>query len=102
MLLVTGGLNKLRQRAIPDQRGVDYQSYQLLGCESIYVVRWIRNLHLERIAASFFKAEYFVVYHEDTGRMFVSIQWLDFGSSLRENVPNISVYLTLQNARCRI
>jgi hypothetical protein len=61
-----------------------------------------KNLHLERIAASFFKAEYFTVYHEDTGRMFVSIQWLDFGSSLRKNVPNFSVYLTLQNARCHI
>jgi len=39
-----------------------------------------KNLHLEGIAASFFKAEYFIICHEGTGRIFVSIQWLDFGS----------------------
>jgi hypothetical protein len=33
-----------------------------------------KNLHLEGTAASFFKAEYFIIYHEDTGRIFVSIQ----------------------------
>ena len=38
-----------------------------------------KNLRLEGIAASFFKAEYFIVYHEDIGLTFVSIQWLDFG-----------------------
>jgi hypothetical protein len=57
-----------------------------------------KNLHLERTGASFFKAEYFIVYHEGTGSTFVSIQWLDFGSSLCKNVVNFSVYLTLQNA----
>jgi len=54
-----------------------------------------KNLRLEGTATSFFKAEYFIVYNEDTGRRFVSIQWLDFGSSIRKRVANFSVYLTL-------
>jgi len=51
-----------------------------------------KNLHLEGIAASFFKSEYFIVYHEDTGRMFISIQWLAFGRSLRESVAHSTQY----------
>jgi len=43
MLLVTGGINILRGRAISDQHGVHYQSYQLLDWESIYIVWWIRT-----------------------------------------------------------
>ena len=36
----------------------------------------VKNLHLEGITASFFKAEYFIVYHIGTGRMFVFISGL--------------------------
>jgi len=54
-----------------------------------------KKLHLEGTAASFFKVEYFIVYHEDTGRMFISIQWLDFGRSLRKSVANCSVYFDI-------
>jgi hypothetical protein len=57
-----------------------------------------KNARLKGNAAPFFKTEYLIVYHEDTGRLFVSILWLDFGSSLPKNVENFSVYLTLQNA----
>jgi hypothetical protein len=55
----------------------------------------VKKLHLEGTVSSFFKTEYFIACHEDTGSIFVSIQWHDFGGSLRKNVENFPVYLTL-------